>query len=431
MGAAAFQWADILCDVDVDVASAAPAESYGASFAAACDAEFDALVGLLYEGAHEPLVCAGALRLLQQRFDASWVSLLLDAGGSAGAAPQAIVCRKAAGGAEVFRAGAEHAAFFALDPFDGLSGDRVATIDEVMDTRAWVAGETYRRHLEPRQIRYILGGDIRFGATGATGTSGTSGTSGTRGTWRECRLRIMRPAVGRDFGAADKHFCRRLLPHLRRALELRARLARSEAERDLHAVVTERLQIGVVGLDAQGRIAFSNAAASAILAAQDGLLVGQGRLRASHAAEDRSLQHLIARALGKDAACGVGAGQTHTLALTLRGGHGRLGVLVRRLPDCTVSDEPAQVRCAVFIRDPRRQPEPSADVIGCLLGLTRAESALALRLAKGDSLDEAANCLAIRVTTARAHLRAIFQKTGVTRQAMLVRLLLNSVMAVG
>ena len=29
------------------------------------------------------------------------------------------------------------------------------------------------------------------------------------------------------------------------------------------------------------------------------------------------------------------------------------------------------------------------------------------------------------------HLRAIFQKTGVTRQAMLVRLLLNSVMAVG
>ena len=39
--------------------------------------------------------------------------------------------------------------------------------------------------------------------------------------------------------------------------------------------------------------------------------------------------------------------------------------------------------------------------------------------------DEAAAELNIRKNTARAHLRSIFSKTGVTRQTMLVRLLLK------
>ncbi|MCM2321131.1 MAG: LuxR C-terminal-related transcriptional regulator, partial [Pseudomonas sp.] len=49
----------------------------------------------------------------------------------------------------------------------------------------------------------------------------------------------------------------------------------------------------------------------------------------------------------------------------------------------------------------------------------------------GLSLEEAAEVLNIRRNTARAHLRAIFSKTGVRRQTELVRIMLNSVMAVG
>ena len=37
----------------------------------------------------------------------------------------------------------------------------------------------------------------------------------------------------------------------------------------------------------------------------------------------------------------------------------------------------------------------------------------------------------VRRNTARTHLRSIFCKTGVTRQTMLVRLLLNSVLTLG
>ena len=85
---------------------------------------------------------------------------------------------------------------------------------------------------------------------------------------------------------------------------------------------------------------------------------------------------------------------------------------------------------AVFIRDPRHQPAPSHELVRRLFGFTSAEVALALLLTNGLTLDEAAAELNIRKNTARAHLRSIFSKTGVTRQTMLVRLLLNSVASV-
>ncbi|MNT69412.1 Bacterial regulatory protein, luxR family [compost metagenome] len=66
-----------------------------------------------------------------------------------------------------------------------------------------------------------------------------------------------------------------------------------------------------------------------------------------------------------------------------------------------------------------------------LFDLTPAETALALVLADGMTLDEAAEALGTSKNTARAHLRAIFSKTGVTRQATLVRMLLSSVISLG
>ena len=52
-------------------------------------------------------------------------------------------------------------------------------------------------------------------------------------------------------------------------------------------------------------------------------------------------------------------------------------------------------------------------------------------LTDGYSLDETADLMNIRRNTARTHLRSIFSKTGVTRQTMLVRLMLKSVFTLG
>ena len=74
---------------------------------------------------------------------------------------------------------------------------------------------------------------------------------------------------------------------------------------------------------------------------------------------------------------------------------------------------------------------PPSEVIQKLFGLTPKEAALAVRLAAGESIQEAAKSMRITHNTARAHLRSIFTKTGIDRQASLVRLLLRSVAMLG
>jgi DNA-binding CsgD family transcriptional regulator len=57
-------------------------------------------------------------------------------------------------------------------------------------------------------------------------------------------------------------------------------------------------------------------------------------------------------------------------------------------------------------------------------GLTQAEAAVALEIARGDGRAATAERLGIRETTVRSHLTSIFDKVGVHRQAELARLVL-------
>jgi DNA-binding CsgD family transcriptional regulator len=86
---------------------------------------------------------------------------------------------------------------------------------------------------------------------------------------------------------------------------------------------------------------------------------------------------------------------------------------------------------AVFLRDADSKAAPPVRLAQDLFQLTGAETMLAIQLANGLSLEEAAEALNIKRNTARAHLRSIFSKTGVRRQTELVRIFLNSVVLLG
>jgi DNA-binding CsgD family transcriptional regulator len=81
----------------------------------------------------------------------------------------------------------------------------------------------------------------------------------------------------------------------------------------------------------------------------------------------------------------------------------------------------------VFISDPRRKAgwfDP--EVIGRFYAMTPAEARLTSRMAYGNSLESIAAELGISIHTARTHLKRIFEKTGVARQAELVHVLHNT-----
>jgi len=378
--------------------------------------ELSALLGLVYQGPTEATPWAGLLEELRRQLDASFVTLVLR--NPADERPGLIVNASEHGallpGEPSY---SEH--YYRHCPFLDMPPDRVASADELFGD-AWCEHEFYRQYLQPLDLRYILAANIRT----------------ERGV--ECAFFVSRSHAGHDYGAADKALITVLLPHLARAVDLHAAIDELESERLLYAGAIDRMLVGTVILDESGKVMKSNAAAQRLFADKDGIylsqdgLRGQDGLRAHCSFENRRLQKVIQAALGHHL---TGSARTEVAALSRPSGEAPLSVLIRPIPlnYCSKDDgnggSPRRPAVAVFIRDPVGSPQASRDMLRKLFGLTATETEIALLMIDGLTLDEVAEALGVTKNTVRAHLRGVFAKTGATRQALLVKMLLNSVAA--
>jgi DNA-binding CsgD family transcriptional regulator/PAS domain-containing protein len=372
-------------------------------------AQFSELTARIYQGALEGTPWASALELIRTSLGASYATLILR---SPSSDRRGLMVHASEMGSGVPGEASYNNYYYSLDPFVGLPADRVVTVDEVFGDTGWLTSELYKQFLKPADIRYIMGADLRT-------------ESGV-----ECRFRVCRSHAAKHFSARDKAFCALLLPHLRRAVELHSRLDIVESERTLYASAIDRMLVGTVTLDESGAIMRTNSVADEILAQSNGLRIVHGNVEATDAQENRNLQRLVRHALMGH--FGTAAPIVEAMPITRGCDKPKLGVLVRTIPLSDWSEDnkrrPATV---LFLRDPDRKSQGSQEIVRKLFDLTPAETSLALLLTNGLTLEEAADDLGISKNTARAHLRAIFSKTGLTRQATLVRILLGSVVPLG
>ena len=242
-------------------------------------------------------------------------------------------------------------------------------------------------------------------------------------------LWIFRDLAAEPFDADEASLCEILAPQLRRGLEHSQRLGASEVERSLYSSALDRLSVGVVIIDMSGRIVSCSVKAEEALLSRDGLQMQAGKLRATETKDDRELQTAIRSAIQK-ATSGEG-GDMRGLALTKSSGHRNLGIIIQPVPGRASGGVTTAATVAIYFRDPDENADVANDLVRQLFDLTPAEAAVARRLASGLSLEDAASSLDISRNTARAHLRSIFSKSGITRQTELVRLMLNSVAILG
>jgi DNA-binding CsgD family transcriptional regulator len=80
----------------------------------------------------------------------------------------------------------------------------------------------------------------------------------------------------------------------------------------------------------------------------------------------------------------------------------------------------------IFITDPERAPMPTHRMLRDLFELTPTEAKVARSIAAGNDVPDAARELRISTNTVHTHLRRIFRKLGVCRQADLVRVLIRA-----
>lgn len=365
-------------------------------------AEYDRLVRLLYEGVGEATPWREFLEQLRARLDSNYVTMILRP-----PAPDQSWQVVFAGEARPEIAETYNSFFYAVDPFVNLPVGRVMTVEEVVNEEDWLRSAIFQEFLAPLGVRFYLGADVGDGGEPF------------------CRFRVSRAARASNFGEAERAICQILLPHIRCAVRLRNLIDVTEAERRLYAGTLERLAVGAVILDRRGRILRTNSAAAEILREHDGLAAVNGTLHAALGSENRELQALIEQAINGEARpeprLVVG------MSVTRPSGRANLGVVVKAAPLTEWSDAADNPAVVVIIRDVEQKSHASQTVLKRLYGLTPAESTLALKLLEGMTVDEASELLHISRNTARCQLRAIFAKTGVTRQTELVRVLLSGV----
>lgn len=219
------------------------------------------------------------------------------------------------------------------------------------------------------------------------------------------------------FDASDKRRVQALVPHVKRALQLRLRRQQSAAPRaNAHAAALNAFTFGVLVCDAGGRLVFANAAAEALARQGAGIVLGpRGKeVGALKAAEGRALGLLI-----RDA---TGGGAGGMLQLTGSDGATALLVLVTPLPR-QPNDTFGPGHALVALRSARDRPAFTEATLAALFKLSPAQAAIAFAIYNGRTPEEIALQRGIKITTLRSHLAQIFLRTGAENQRDLVRLL--------
>jgi DNA-binding CsgD family transcriptional regulator len=228
---------------------------------------------------------------------------------------------------------------------------------------------------------------------------------------------------GDVIGEQQVHAFEFAVQHIHRAVRIQRKFCKLELEREAAADQYDAHPHGILLVDAGARVVFANSSARVLLAAGTGLVLRSGRLETE---DGGVLPGLIAAC---EARPRFGTLRSRGGDLEIARGAGRAPLQVTVAPVCAegrVAEVPwlglrAPV-AIVTITDPDLERRRLEQQLRDAFGLTPAESSLAAEIAKGDGRKAAAQRRGVALSTARAQLSSIFEKTGTRRQAELVRL---------
>ena len=217
-----------------------------------------------------------------------------------------------------------------------------------------------------------------------------------------------------------RHRMTLVIPHVRRALHVGNTLNLKQAEAECFSGILDGLSVGMVLVDGNGCIVHANAAGSAILGAGDLLRAVGGRLVAGDAETHETLREVIAAA---DAGDAIGGTRGIALPLTAQDGERYIAHVLPLSSGARrrVGLASAAV-AALFVRKVALEAASPSDVIGRIYKLTPTELRVLLAIVDIGGVPEVAAALGVAATTIKTHLGHLFEKTGVARQADLVKL---------
>jgi len=297
--------------------------------------------------------------------------------------------------------------YYTSNLMTNLPWGQVTSLDECVPYRSLEQTELYRYCMAPIDIYHMIGVDLR-------------NANGQRFSVRFCR-----PKAAENFASAEREILATLATHIQRAVANGMQLIQLDKERKLYSSTFARQSVGIITLDERGKIVTRNAVADNLIREKDGLSVINEQIYIESPTSRAKLNGYIDAVT--TAQRNMEPAPTNALAVERPSGKPDLELLIKPMM-IDKSVEPGHTpHMIVFINEPERSYKIDTRILMSLYGLTKAEVALSKLLAEGANLDQAAAELGIARNTARAQLRSIFAKTGVSRQSMLVSLILKSV----
>lgn len=277
-------------------------------------------------------------------------------------------------------------------------------IEELMSREQFQQTEIFRQVMGPGQLHYMLAQEV----------------------YRDnnicVRLSVDRKPEQGPFADADKKLLADLAPHLIRAIRMRLKLQDQEGRIRLFEESLSNMGIGVISLNARGEILDGNERAQKLLQSNARLQVRNRRLCLNDC-RNRRFRNVLEDALDDN----EDSNNPISIRIESTDGDNDLQLVVKpmRLQNVgAIAGTAAQVfinsvggqRCEF---DPARFQE--------MFAFTAREARLAVLIAEGCSLNEASERLNVSINTVKTHLRGIYDKLGVRRQARVVTIL-NSTM---
>lgn len=297
--------------------------------------------------------------------------------------------------------------FYALDPWitrlDKLREPGIVTGRDFIADDEFRRSEFYNDFLRTHDLYWVLSGITELPPHGVSLFS------------------ALRSKRAGEFGAEEHQRLQRLMPHLQTCVRLQRRLATLERRVVLIEDALDHVSAGIILVGRRGEVLHANTRASEL--ARDGrhLTVLRGRLSLRPHVAHAQFERLLADACGRD---GLLVGRfAGAMSVDDADGSAVLRIVVAPFRAGATWRGPGQPSAIVFLSPSGTVPDEPGLFLQQVFGLTPSESACAVQLAKGLSIDEVAEALHVSRNTVRTHLRSLFAKTGTHRQGALLAVL--------
>ena len=238
------------------------------------------------------------------------------------------------------------------------------------------------------------------------------------------RITVLSAQRSFEQGFADELLRRKLqliMPHAQRAVRIARLLEHHKLASATLADTLDRLEAAVFLVTSFGVVVHANRQATRLLEAADVAQTVHGNLTLSDRAAGSALANALAMATQGDAAFGA---EGRSIAAVARS-HDKFIVTVMPLTTGRrrAIGSPYEAVAAVCIKAAEFEVPVGASTLATFYDLTRREMAVFVAAIELEGVPEIAAVMGITEATVRSHLKAIFRKTGATRQADLVKLM--------